>query len=129
VNGKNFLGKQLIFVNFEHDDWIIGNANDNQFYGNDGNDNLNGGEGNDQLDSGNGYDLAHFSEARNSLVVNLQTGAAVGQGNDTLFNIEGIAGGDGDDWIIGNTNDNQFYGNDGNDRLEGNDGNDQRRWR
>ena len=124
-------------------DRLTGNAGDNALvsvsgndtldggYGNDtlsggaGNDRLTGGPGDDRLDGGLGVDTIVYVGA--AVTVNLglsgpqNTG---GMGIDTILNVENIASGGGNDWLIGNALANNLSGSLGNDTLDGGGGND-----
>ena len=67
----------------------------------------------------------NYEDATSAVQVNLATGLVTGgSGNDTLSNINGVAGSSFDDTIIGTNNTNSLFGNDGNDTLIGGGGND-----
>ena len=107
-------------------DSMLGNAGDNMLMGNDGADTLDGGAGDDRLIGGTGLDITDYGRAIGAISVNLAAGTALGSdiGTDTLFGIEGAAGGQGADFFIGDMGDNLLYGNAGDDTLNGDDGND-----
>ena len=89
-------------------DLLFGGAND---------DRLNGGDGNDQLDGGSGsQDWAEFDGGA-AVNVDLVSGTAFGQGNDTIFNIENVKGSSFNDIIKGNGFNNRLEGGDGNDTF------------
>lgn len=89
-------------------DLLFGGAND---------DRLNGGDGNDQLDGGTGtQDWADFDGGA-AVNVDLVSGTATGQGNDTIFNIENVLGSSFNDTIKGNGSNNRLEGGDGNDTF------------
>ncbi|TND00070.1 MAG: calcium binding hemolysin protein, partial [Rhodocyclaceae bacterium] len=105
---------------------LTGNAADNIIRGGDGPDILRGGLGNDTLNGGpqtggqfKGYDWADYSDAANAITVNLVLGTATGEGNDTLIDIEAVAGSAFDDSITGDDADNVLMGGLGNDTLNG----------
>src|SRR5262249_34917348 len=68
-------------------DSIDGGEGSDQLFGDGGDDTLAGGLGNDSLNGGAGFDLAIFAEPA-GVSVNLTTGRATGEGNDTLTGIE-----------------------------------------
>ena len=79
--------------------WTPGTEH-NFLYGGDGNDTLAGGngwnvfsgdEGDDFLWGGWATDTALFSSSAAGVTVNLATGTATGQGNDTLFSIQSMS--------------------------------------
>jgi len=89
-----------------------------------GNDTLVGGLGNDALSAGDGFDFVSFSDNTVGVTVNLATGVATGQGNDTITGDECAIGGSGNDTLIGNDAANALMGGAGNDILIGGAGND-----
>ena len=105
-------------------DTLNGGGGNDTFDGNDGNDSLSGGAGNDTIDGGAGDDTAVYSEktADISVTLNGATNATVtvgGVAEDTIRNVERIAGGSGSDTVIGNSLSNTLYGNGGNDSFQG----------
>ena len=125
------------------DDVIEGNDDFNLLIGLAGNDTLTalggddglvGGAGDDVLDGGDGFDFAenYFVDAFMSsdilagpVTVNLLTGTATGNGNDTLVAIEAASGSMGDDVMTGNAENNDFVVlMEGNDRADGGAGDD-----
>jgi Ca2+-binding RTX toxin-like protein len=135
-------------------DTLTGNGGTDVLNGGDGDDWMVGGAGNDSLAGGAGTDTADYSSAGAGGVgvnVNLATGAASGDGNDTLSDTENasgssfadsmrggsgnnvlngrggndaIQGGDGDDTVNGGSGNDELNGNGGNDRVNGGTGND-----
>ncbi|MEM6384083.1 MAG: calcium-binding protein, partial [Pseudomonadota bacterium] len=99
-----------------------------------GNDILDGGLGNDFIDGGFGTNTASFASNALGVIVLLDgipgTGTsgnlinAIGQGSDTLRNIQNVTGSSAEDIIIGDANANVLSGGASNDRLVGQDGND-----
>nr|WP_242533124.1 calcium-binding protein [Niveibacterium umoris] len=144
------------------DDQIAGFDGDDSLIGGTGNDTLWGGAGNDTLvgDAGNdlmvgdedwtvdtdpahgwnyawnsGFDLADYSRTTGGVTVRLGSGSASGAeiGNDTLWSIEAVLGGSGNDLLTagvgsaslaGGGGNDSVYGDAGNDTLSGGDGND-----
>jgi len=109
-------------------DSITGDANDNR---------LDGRGGNDTIDGGAGIDWVEYNQAMQGVRVDLLQGKAFddGQGigdapqteaveTDTLFNIENVEGGYGNDSIVGSDGANELVGGAGNDTLDGGAGND-----
>ncbi len=91
------------------------------------NDVLIGGQGNDALDGGVGIDTADYSAAISGIIVDLDAGTTVQDGDggkDTLINIENIIGSSFYDNITGDANDNTINGGLGGDTLTGGNGND-----
>jgi Ca2+-binding RTX toxin-like protein len=109
------------------DDTLTGDAGDNTLNGMDGNDILQGGAGNDTLNGGVGVNTADYSDITGpglGVNVNLTSGTATGDGNDTLTNIQNVNGSGGNDFLVGDANNNVLNGNDGNDGLQGGAGDD-----
>ena len=116
-------------------DSMLGNAGDNMLAGNADGDTLNGGAGNDSLDGGtgddrliggDGTDIFDYRLVSGAISFNLAAGTASGSdiGTDTLFGIEGAAGGQGADDFFGDAGNNLFFGNAGADTLIGGAGSD-----
>ena len=116
-------------------DSMLGNAGDNMLAGNADGDTLNGGAGNDSLDGGtgddrliggDGTDIFDYRLVSGAISFNLAAGTASGSdiGTDTLFGIEGAAGGQGADDFFGDAGNNLFFGNAGTDTLIGGAGSD-----
>ncbi|MGB7334300.1 MAG: calcium-binding protein [Salaquimonas sp.] len=114
------------------DDVLTGDSGTNRLWGKDGDDILNGGAGNDRLDGGigadhlnggEGIDIADYSNATESVSLDLKTGGISGEAKgDTYESIETIYGSAFDDNIAGDDGANRLVGNDGNDILFGADG-------
>lgn len=115
-------------------DTLLGGKSNDRLRGEEGNDKLRGGGGGEQLGGGpgddaldgggGGGDLAWYLGAPGPVTVDLAAGTAVGEGSDTLANIEGIQGTDHDDTLIGNAGPNGFYAGPGNDAIDGRGGED-----
>ena len=110
-------------------DMLAGSAAVETLNGGGGNDRLRGGGGNDILEGGIGIDTADYSDKTVAVVATLNgaTAATVSVGGvaeDTLTNIEGIAGGTAADTLTGDTLANQLDGQGGNDALNGAGGDD-----
>ena len=88
-------------------DSIAGSAQDNVIIGGIGNDTLAGRGGNDTLDGGDdgkGTDTVTYAAVSDALTVTLEgSGKAIvlGDGTDTLLNVDAIVGGAGDDRFVG----------------------------
>jgi Ca2+-binding RTX toxin-like protein len=124
-------------------DVLDGGSHNDTLDGGAGDDILIGGQGNDSLDGGTGTDTADYSNSTGGVNVDLTSGTATGDGNDTLTNIENVTGsnqndtltgdgednvlngGAGDDTLQGGTGDDTLDGGDGDDTLQGGDGDDQ----
>lgn len=107
-------------------DYIGTNGNDTLVGLDNESDHLFGKRGNDILIGGDGFfgfDFVHYEESISAVKVSLLTNTASGgDGNDTLDGIEGIAGSQFNDTLIGNENFNTLIGNKGNDILIGGGG-------
>ena len=91
------------------------------FSGNQGNDTIYGGQASG--DSAFGSDLVIYSISPSAVEVNLAAGTASGgDGNDLLFGIDGVAGSNFNDLLVGDTRDNYFEGRRGDDTIHGGDG-------
>ncbi len=107
------------------DDTIFGDGLNNSLNGSSGNDTLRGGLGNDTIDGGADKDTLSYENINSSLVINLQTGIATGEGNDVIRNIETVIAGNKDDKIImslgtsglNDSTDNTIYGGLGKDTV------------
>ncbi|HRK31510.1 MAG TPA: cadherin domain-containing protein [Tepidisphaeraceae bacterium] len=114
-------------------DTILGNGGNDSLAGAQGTDSIDGGAGNDTVsgDSGNdtliggtGTDWVFFVSSPAGVVVNLATGTATGDGNDSLATFENVRGSGFGDTLIGSTAANYLDGMDGDDSLDGGSGND-----
>jgi Ca2+-binding RTX toxin-like protein len=106
--------------------YLIGAAGDDTLFGQGGDDMLIGGAGADHLDGGAGIDRARYESDKVGVTVDLALGTGSGgeaQG-DTYVSIEDVAGGAGNDHLIGDGNANRFWGANGNDVLDGGAGDD-----
>jgi hypothetical protein len=85
-----------------------------------------GAVGNDRLDGGPGRDEVSFSGQSAGVRVDLAAGTASrgGAERDTLTGLENVAGGDGDDLLLGDAGANRLEGGAGDDRLSGRGGSD-----
>ncbi len=108
-------------------DALTGGGSTDTLNGGDGDDLLSGGTGNDALNGGAGVNTADYSGAGAGGVgvsVNLTTGAASGEGNDTLSGIQNVNGSSFDDSLRGEAGSNLLNGNDGDDAIQAAAGND-----
>jgi len=105
-------------------DWIIGDEGDDTLRGGDGADKFIPALGSDTLAGGLGTDTVIYRPATRSMVVNLVTGVAIGNGPDALADIENVIGSDFADKIRGNGQANRLTGAGGNDILRGRPGED-----
>ncbi len=108
-------------------DQISGNAASDQLNGGDGDDTINPGSGNDAVDGGAGTNTVDYASAGAGGVgvqVNLVTGTASGDGNDTLAGIQNVNGSSFADSITGDDNANSLWGRGGPDHIQGKAGDD-----
>jgi serralysin len=105
---------------------LMGNADADTLDGGAGNDSLDGGAGDDRLIGGDGTDIIDYRLVSGAISFNLAAGTISGRdmGMDTLFGIEGAAGGQGADDFFGDAGNNLFFGNAGADTLNGGAGSD-----
>jgi Ca2+-binding RTX toxin-like protein len=115
---------------------LTGNAGNDTLTGNGGTDVLNGGDGddwmipgagNDTAAGGAGTDTVDYASAGAGGVgvnVNLTTGQASGEGNDTISDTENASGSSFADSIRGNSGANVLNGRGGDDAIQGTDGDD-----
>ena len=108
------------------DDVLVGGFGVDTLSGGAGLDVLVGGAGADVLDGGDGFDFASYQTSTSMVRVDLMTQAnnAGHAKGDTLVNIEGLIGSQGNDTLAGNDASNRLAGLDGNDHLEGHGGRD-----
>lgn len=105
---------------------LTGNAGADTLTGNDGNDTLAGGAGADSMTGGQGSDTADYSTDTSGVIVDLFSGlgSSGDAAGDSLFTIENVTGGSGNDALSGDGNQNVLTGNGGNDSLMGGIGDD-----
>ena len=113
-----------VFKGSKENDILIGLSSNDNLIGGKGNDILLGGKGDDKLNGGGGKDTAYFSSKSNIVDLSKTTAQNTKEGKDTLFGIENINGGGGNDKLFGNNESNTFYGGTGNDLLVGGKGDD-----
>jgi len=109
-------------------DKLEGVGGNHKLYGYGGDDTLDGGVGNDLINGGDGTDTASYAASGSAVTVDLALNASaqttIGQGTDTISNVENLTGSNYNDTLSGNTLANTLYGGPGNDTLSGRDGND-----
>jgi Ca2+-binding RTX toxin-like protein len=106
-------------------DLICGGPGDDILYGEGGNDILLGEGGKDTIDGGTGTDRGWWpTNAGGGVIVNLITGCSSEDGPNTVFNIEDLWGGGGEEMFIGNAGDNELIGFGDDDILDGKGGTD-----
>jgi Ca2+-binding RTX toxin-like protein len=98
---------------------VIGSNGNDTLTGNTAANRLQGGAGDDLLNGGDGSDTADYSKTTEAVVVDLSSGSATGDGNDTLVSIENVIGGSGNDRLTGNSGNNLLDGGQGLDLLTG----------
>jgi Ca2+-binding RTX toxin-like protein len=98
---------------------VIGSPMGDTITGDSNNNVLDGLGGTDTLMGGDGSDTASFATVASAVVANLATGAATGQGTDTLATIENLTGSDQDDTLTGDAGPNSLLGRDGADNITG----------
>ena len=129
-------GNDILYDNAAHrtymfgdagNDVLTGNVGDDFLWGGDGNDTLNGMLGADSLWGGNGNDtVAYYTRNENLRLFadGLASSGAVGERDVINTDVEAIAGGNGNDQIVGSARNETLSGGAGNDTLWGLDGND-----
>jgi Ca2+-binding RTX toxin-like protein len=106
-------------------DRIEGTAGSDNVLGFAGNDSVGGSPGDNVLNGGPGVDNASFASGNNATVdMNISGPQATGDGTNTLIDVEGLSGGDGNDTLIGDAGPNALTGGEGVDLLDGRGGND-----
>ncbi len=121
------LGNDNLYAGDGIDTLDGGDGNDN-LYGQDGtniligglgNDNLYSGSGDDTVDGGDGVDTLLYQQATSGVVIDLGSGTATGDGNDTFTGIETVWGSNQNDTITGDSGDNNLNGSSGDDLVYG----------
>jgi Ca2+-binding RTX toxin-like protein len=110
-------------------DIIVAEDGNDFLEGGPGSDALAGGRGDDVMNGGGGVgpdaiDLAVFSEAAAAVSVDLRSGTASGEGNDTLNGLDSVIGSKYDDTLTGNAEINFLAPGGGNDVVDGAGGSD-----
>ncbi|MDX6510501.1 MAG: hypothetical protein QOE36_5 [Gaiellaceae bacterium] len=118
-----------VIVGLGGNDTILGAAGNDTICAGDGNDAIDGGVGNDVINGDAGVDTASFgtvTTVNSRVTANLTAGTSTStdQGNDTLKNLESLAGSAKNDTLIGNAAGNSIDGKAGNDTILGLGGND-----
>jgi Ca2+-binding RTX toxin-like protein len=106
-------------------DTLRGDQAPNRLAGGGGDDLLSGRGGDDQLSGGPGRDEADYRAADGGIDVDLAAGRAEDDGDgglDVLVEIEGVAGGPGDDVLNGDGRPNELVGGGGRDLVAGRGG-------
>ena len=118
ADGNDFL------IGGDGSDVLNGDAGNDILSGGSGKDILRGGAGDDSLNGGDDIDTAQFIDATSAVTVNLELGASIGFGSDTLVNIENVLGSAYSDVLAGDAKNNTLFGGDGDDIVLGGDGSD-----
>jgi hypothetical protein len=121
-------GGNDILVGSPVGDTITGGDGDDTLTGEAGNDHLVGGGGADDLSGGEGADEAGYSGTTAPLRLTIGDGAndgAEGEGDDIREDIEALAGGSGNDVLIGDADANRLIAYGGQDVLRGGAGPDE----
>ena len=122
------LSGGLTLQGADDEDALRGSQYDDVMIAGAGADWLFGGGGNDTYDGGTGIDFLSFADFFDDLTIDLasaiMTAYSYITGYDTIYNIENIVGGGGDDQVTGGSGSNHFLGGLGSDRLYGGDGDD-----
>ena len=108
-------------------DELRGGPGADQLSGGRNNDILRGDEDNDTLDGDEDVDTVLFTTATAAVTVDLSIGTAVGDGVDTVIDVEDVVGSQFDDTITGNAVANLVQGRGGNDDVSGAGGDDELR--
>ncbi|ROM71518.1 calcium-binding protein [Pseudomonas brassicacearum] len=96
-----------------------GNDSDNIITGGSGNDTLYGGAGADQFIGGAGYDIAGYTDSKEAVTINLNTGVHTGiAAGDTYADIEAIRGSNFNDTFVGDGSGIDFDGGAGIDTVD-----------
>jgi Ca2+-binding RTX toxin-like protein len=114
------------------DDALSGSSGNDDLQGDAGNDSLVGDLGADLLDGGDGFDTVSYgdrgTDAASGVSVTLSSGGATGAGapgeNDTLVNVEDLAGTGKNDTLVGDAGANVIQGLGGDDSISGGPGDD-----
>jgi Ca2+-binding RTX toxin-like protein len=100
-------------------DLLTGDDNPNAIAGGDGDDFVIGGLGDDQLAGGPGIDTLDFRTSIAGVQVDLELGAATGDGADTIIEFENVKGTDFADDITGDDGPNTIAARGGSDTVHG----------
>lgn len=112
-------------IGTDFSDIIVGDSNDNILAGAAGDDTLISGAGNNTIDGGAGTDFLDYSSALSGIVVDMDTGLVIDNGNggaDIYTNIEGIIATDFNDTINGSSSNDYIVATAGDDIIDGGDG-------
>jgi len=121
-------GGNDVLIGSPERDTIVGEADDDTLSGGGGNDHLRGDAGADDLSGGDGQDEASYAGATAPLQLSIGGGAddgAAGEGDNIHGDIEALAGGSGNDVLIGSAGANRLIAYGGQDVLRGGAGPDE----
>ncbi len=117
-----------------HANWLRGGEGDDTIIGGAGNDTIAGGGGADSLDGGAGIDTLSYAQSSQAVYITLSNPSGIpgdmhlavgGEATDDhAAGFENVAGGFGDDRLVGSDIGNVLTGGAGNDTLDGLGGND-----
>jgi Ca2+-binding RTX toxin-like protein len=121
--------REIIQEMLAGNDSLVGSNFNDVLYGYNGNDIFRGRAGLDKFDGGAGSDRADYANSSNEVTVTLNganwaSATSLGVELDRMRNVEGVAGGGGNDTLTGDALANKLIGNDGNDTLTGGGGSD-----
>jgi Ca2+-binding RTX toxin-like protein len=107
-------------------DTLSGGAGNDQIFGGDGNDTILVSEGFDTILGGSGNDVLSFDLHRASVIIDLESdpGLEALLSGIVHSDIEGYAGSDFDDTLLGGASNDLFFGGGGSDSIAGSDGDD-----
>ena len=120
--GNGAAGTGNTLIGGTGDDLLIAGSHTDSLYGGAGNDTLVAGSGRDILDGGTGTNILYLANFGTSELVVLNgssAGTAVisGLATDTLYNIEVVVSGSGNNTLIADSGTDSLYGGAGNDSL------------
>jgi Ca2+-binding RTX toxin-like protein len=124
VHGPDVMGGFEDAAGSAYSDVLSGDGGANGLVGRGGADLLAGRGGSDELSGSGGRDVVDFTSAPGPIVADLATGAAQGEGTDSLSSVEGMVGSAFADVLLGRAGPNLLTGGDGADRLGGREGGD-----
>ena len=121
-------GRDVVRGN-DGDDILFGGAGKDRLKGGDGNDEIIGGRGKDRINGGAGLDTADYSDTTADVVLRLRgshesTVQVDGRREDTIKNVENIAGSEGRSKLIGDGHANHFQTLRDDDVVKGHGGDD-----
>ena len=100
-------------------DALFGNEGRDRIAGGNGRDQTSGGAGNDALDGGIGFDYVNYYVSPSGVRIDLTSGVASGEGDDTLKGVESVFGSQFADTIVGSEGSNYVQPFGGDDVVDG----------